>query len=145
MAYSSHQMLSTSLEDLNKSLNLDNVASLYLSSPFGRDVVTLIWPTVPAITAENPKTEPGIKVYGLRQLGPGPMKWITFDLAHPAHLIEVGDRIFQVQLTSIDDKTTAQSPRMEYSFAISEVEPTAENKANAITQNESSATPSDTP
>jgi hypothetical protein len=60
---------------------------------------------------------------------------ITFDVAQPVRLIRVGERIFRVSLEAVRDKANASQPMFfEYEFAISEEEPTAENRAVAISR-----------
>jgi hypothetical protein len=131
VAYSSRQVLQISNVpgDYNRALNLDNVATLRLSVPFSRESVTLLWPTSPPTTIE----EPGATTRNLSITN-----WttkITFDVTHPVQLIRVGERIFRVSLEDIHDKTTPERIFwFQYEFAISEVEPNAENRAAAITQ-----------
>jgi hypothetical protein len=149
MTYSSRQILQISNVpgNYNQTLNLDNVATLRVSAPFNSHVVTLLWPTSPPITVIQPKAGEkyrvpssdqtfrfgGMTARGLTLVGPA--QRITFDDTHGVHLIRVGERIFRVSLEDRRDKTTqGQIFSFEYEFAISEVEPTAENLAAAVTQ-----------
>ena len=56
--YSDHQSVQARNVpgDFNKILNLDNVATLQVSSPFNLQKITLEWLAVPAVTVENPQT-----------------------------------------------------------------------------------------
>lgn len=136
--------------DYNETLNLDNIATLHLWGPI-RESVILLWPTSPPVTVTEPKADqaynvpggggiaahvghvPGVTVRDLKLAGQA--KEITFDVAHSVHLIRVGERIFRVSLESINDKANAERLMFfEYTFAVSEEEPTAENRAAAISQ-----------
>jgi hypothetical protein len=151
IAYSNRQVLQISSMpgDYNRTLNLDNVAALRLMPPLNRDGLTLSWFPSPPVTIAEPQAGkqydvpfggtvraggPGIEVKGLTMMGP-PLVNIWFDIGHPVRLIRVGDRVFRVSLESVKDKADVTAKIMmffEYEFAISEEEPTAENRAAAI-------------
>ena len=76
----------------------------------------------------------------------GEAKRIAFDIAHPVHLIRVGERIFRVSLEAIRDKANAERKMfLEYDFAISEVEPSTQNQATAISQEPQKSQPGSAP
>jgi hypothetical protein len=137
MAYSNRQTLRLRKDGSyeNAALNLDNVATLYLSSPFNAQMVTLSWAASPPITVANPGPSthsPEIHVWGARIFAEGEIP-IQFDHEHPVHLIGVGDRIFRVSLeSSTDNRDSTCAFCFEYEFAISEAEPSPENRAAAI-------------
>jgi hypothetical protein len=157
IAFSDRQTLQIS--DLpgnyKETLALDNVATLRLTAPYSREVVTLLWPTLPTITVANPKNDekykfpgsdrtvqigPGITAQGLTLIGQA--QRITFDATHPTRFVTVEGRIFRILLVSVNDKAdTKHKMFFEYVFAISEEEPTAENRAAAISQDQEPQTP----
>jgi hypothetical protein len=143
IAYSSRQVIQISNipNDNIDTLNLDNIALLRSDPPFTRESVALIWPVAPPITIENPQDHsPGVTVWDQTVV-----KWskkITFDTDHPDHLIRVGNRVFEVSLKNIIDKKTPDRIFwFEYDFAISEVDPTPKNPADAISQPTAQPTP----
>jgi len=158
--YSSRQVLKISNVpgDYNQALNLD-MATLYLTAPFSRDAVTLLWPTIPSLetdqrpivtvkapradeqykipgggaTVEVPQAGRGLEVRGLKLVGQA--QRITFDIEHPTRLIRDGEHIFRISLVSVADNSDRdRSMFLEYEFAVSEVDNNAENLAAAITQ-----------
>lgn len=151
-AYSSRQVLQVSSfpGNYNSTLNLDNVAELRLTDPFNGESVTLGWFSSPPVTIAQPQPGkpyevpgggasiqvggPGIEIGALTMMEP-PLLTIKFDFLHPVELIRVGERIFRVALVSATDKADAKAKIVmffEYEFAISEEEPTAENRTAAI-------------
>jgi hypothetical protein len=154
LKYSSRQVLQISnvpSDHHNEVLNLDSVATLHLSAPFNREVVTLLWPTLPTVTIAEPRADEkyqvpggsgtvqvpqaghGLAVQGLTLVGQASR--ITFDTTNPARFIRVGERIFRLSLESVRDNANAErTMSFEYEFAISEEDPTEENRAAAISQ-----------
>jgi hypothetical protein len=138
--------------EYNRTLNLDNVATLLLFAPFNREAVTLSWPTLPTVSIAEPKADEkykvpggtgrvqlpqagkGMEVRGLTMMG-GPVKTIEFELGNPVRFVRVGERIFRVSLESVRDKSNSEYAMfLEYEFAISEEDQNPENLAAAITQ-----------
>ena len=136
IAYSSEQMISTdSVDEVKRTLNLDNIATLRLAAPFNSESVTLLWITRPSVTVDQPSQHPPIKTFQAT-ITTGPQRHIPFDREHPSQLISVGIRIFRVSLVHIRDKTipNVTVASFEYRFDISEEELTADNLAAAISQ-----------
>ena len=137
--YSSSQTISMVPADEDKrTLNLDNIATLWIASPFNSNSVTLMWIAQPSVTVEQPIQHPPIQTFQATT-NIGPQRRIPFDLQHPVQLLRVGNRIFRVRLTDIRDRnirTNTQNTTFwfEYEFAISEEELTADNLAAAISQ-----------
>lgn len=134
----------------DNTLNLDNVATLYLLSPSNRDVVTLGWPLSPPLVVANPKSGEKYTIPGQGekpvQFTPaaqmrGPMRFLGktvnlhFTNKAPVHYIRVGERIFRISLESVHDRASDNvAMSFEYTFAVSEEDPTADNRRLALTQ-----------
>lgn len=149
--YSGRQVIDTSnISDIfNQTLNLDNIVTLRLAPHFDNTLVELIWPSAPPLTISEPTPGNLYKVPGTDQvvefgdgvtyLGASLMAWsqnILFNSAeHQIQMLRVQDRIFRVKLDSIRDKRSTDSPMsLEYTFLISEVDPTYENMRRAVAE-----------
>lgn len=150
--YSGRQVIDTSGSDIfNQTLDLDNTATLRLSPHFDNTLVELSWPSAPPLTISQPTPGKTYKMPGTDQvvefengvtyLGAQLMasrRNVLFDTAeHQTQVLRVQDRIFRVKLDSIQDKRTSNHPfSFEYTFIISETDPTYEYMRRAIAEDD---------
>jgi hypothetical protein len=135
----------------NRTLNLDNVATLQLTAPFTGSLVTLAWPTTPTFEISKPipgqryefpggdaylEFAPGMVTRYATLIGPS--RNIQFDAAsNQSHLLRVRDRVFRVTLESIKDKREpGYLMFFEYVFGISEEDSTPETRRRAISSDD---------
>lgn len=135
--------------EYNRSINLDNVGTLVLGAPFNASTVTLFWPATALSTVVEPVSGKRYAVpgegEGAIEFGPGVtakdatifrhLNQVVFDTGtKQQNLVKVASRIFLVRLEEIKDRATREIPmHFEYTFALSESDPTFENQRRAIT------------
>jgi len=133
----------------NRTINLDNAASLILGAPFNASAVTLFWLTTALSTIVEPVPGKQYKVpgdgEGAIEFGPGVtakeatifrhVNPVFFDAGkHRQNFVKVGGRVFLIRLEEIRDKATHEIPmHFDYIFAVVEQDPTFENQRKAIT------------
>lgn len=151
--YSGRQIIDTSnFSDIfNQTLNLDNIVTLVLSPHFDNTLVELSWPSAPPLNISKPtpgnfykmpgtdqivEFEDGVTFLGAQLMASS--RNVMFNSSeHQIRLLRVQDRIFRIKLDSIQDKRTKDLPMsFQYTFAISELDPTYENIRRSVAEDD---------